>query len=89
MMRVAARTVITLGAGMYAADLLRGEQPRLVACYSSEPGRCVGYFQALTLTQAALGLLIGVTVAFAMIPTASTFAIVVAHVRLKPPLPRR
>jgi hypothetical protein len=71
-MRAAARTVITLGTGMYAAELFRGEQARALTCYYSQPGHCIGSFQALTPAQAALGLLVGVAVAFAVIPTPVT-----------------
>jgi hypothetical protein len=64
---VAARTVVTLGTGLYAADLLRGNPPppNFLTC---PEGECLSYFWALTLTQAALGLLIGAAIAFALMP---------------------
>jgi hypothetical protein len=67
-LRIAARTVITLGTGMSVAELTRGPRDRALPCYSSGHGECLRYFPSLTLTQAALGLLVGAAVAFALVP---------------------
>jgi hypothetical protein len=70
-LRIAGRATITVGIGMYAADLIRGEPARALSCYADMHGECLGYFPSLTLTQAALGLLVGTAVAFALIPPRS------------------
>jgi hypothetical protein len=67
-LRIAGRATVTVGIGMYAADLIRGQHARALSCYSDPHGKCLGYFPSLTLTQAALGLLVGAVVAFALIP---------------------
>jgi hypothetical protein len=72
--RVAGRVTITVGVGMFAADRLRGEHTRALSCYADRRGECLGYFPSLTLTQAALGLLAGAAVAFALIPPRSAVA---------------
>jgi hypothetical protein len=68
MLGFAARAVITLGTGMYAAELIRGGQPRSLVCTPDPNGGCLEFIRPFTLTQAALGLLIGAVVAFALLP---------------------
>jgi hypothetical protein len=73
-LRMAGRVTITLGFGMFAADLIQGEPDRALSCYADRHGECVGYFPSLTLTHATLGLLVGAAVAFALIPPRSAIA---------------
>jgi hypothetical protein len=67
-LRFAARTVTTLGTGMYTAELIRGDQPRVDVCFPDPNGGCLEFIRPYTLTQAALGLLTGAAVAFALLP---------------------
>jgi hypothetical protein len=66
--RIAGRATITVGIGMFAADLVQGEPARALSCYADRHGECLGYFPSLTLTHAGLGLLVGAAVAYALIP---------------------
>jgi hypothetical protein len=67
-LRAVGRTVITLGTGMYVASLIRGPVVRALSCDYLQRGKCLGYFPPLSLTEVALGLVVGAVIATALIP---------------------
>jgi len=72
--RIAGRATITVGFGLFVADLIQGEPARALSCYADRHGECLGYFPSLTLAHAALGLLVGAAAAFSVIPPRSAIA---------------